>query len=146
MLGCNSNKIQTIISILKLMLSYVSKGHHGAKVHTRTTEIAVVALLIYKGFKTLGIRHRVEDTQIFSSDQLHVPVKASEYCRHGLSHIQQNFRNLSSPVRTEPIDCVGTPPHITNRKYIWIRYVIFFVNIIDNRICTKILRSWNLLR
>ena len=102
MLDCGSTKIQTIISVLKLMLSYVSKGHHGAKVYTRATELAVVALLIKQ--------HTAK------------------------------FRNLCSPVRIEPIDCVGTPSYIIDRKYVWIQYIILFVNITANRICTEILR------
>ena len=58
------------------------QAHHGAKVYTRATELAVVALL--------SKQHSVK------------------------------LRNLSSPVRTEPIDCVATPSYIINRKYAWI--------------------------
>ena len=30
------------------------------------------------------------------------------------------FRYLSSPVRTEPIDCVGTPSYIISCNYVYI--------------------------
>ena len=83
----------------ELMLSYVSKGHHRAKVLTRVTELAVVALLICKCFKTLGTKHSVENTHIFSSDQLRLAVKASRVLHAWIKPPTLKFGNLSNPMR-----------------------------------------------
>ena len=91
-----------------------------AKVQTRATELAVVTLLICKRFKTLGIRPRFENTHICLSDQLHVAVKASRVLHASIKPHNIKFHNLSNPVRTEPIDCVGTASYIINCKYVWI--------------------------